>query len=246
MKVVLRRLSVAAIVVTLGGMGVALAQQSLQIYVQGKATSVPVRVINGVTYVPLSDIARAYGDQVVKRPDGLALVPAGGANQVGGREGKIGEDLFTGQFKFQVREMQIMDTYDTRFESRKHTIKPGDNETLVILNCRIKNGTTQDQELAFAASQDYGIRKIALTDNDEHSYKPFNFEGGTNYGFDVRADETAPIGAHILPGAALDFALIFNVPKGTKPKDLVFGMLKYKDRAEKDDRAAYVRVHLAP
>ncbi len=34
-------------------------------------------------------------------------------------------------------------------------------------------------------------------------------------------------GAALLPGAVTDFALVFSVPKGTRPKSLVFTIREY-------------------
>lgn len=54
----------------------------------------------------------------------------------------------------------------------------------------------------------------SLTDIDAQSYQPT--------GYDVMADEGAPLGKYALPGASLNFSIIFRVPPETKLKDLFF------------------------
>lgn len=48
----------------------------------GKIASTDVRTVGGSTYVKLSDVAKALGMVLVKRPGGYELTKAGGADQV--------------------------------------------------------------------------------------------------------------------------------------------------------------------
>src|SRR5437879_4129640 len=79
---------------------------------KGNVVSRDVKVISGKLYVSLADIARAMGLQVVKSSGGYKLVAAGGANQMASNaQGKIGDDLFTGGWRFKVTGFKAVDTY---------------------------------------------------------------------------------------------------------------------------------------
>ena len=78
----------------------------------------------------------------------------------------------------------------------------------MIVNIQIKNATTKTLGLSLAND------KTAITDEQEHSFEPST--GGW-------ADWVSP-NPDVLPGAAVDFASVFQVPKDTKIKDLVFDL----------------------
>jgi hypothetical protein len=73
----------------------------------------------------------------------------------------------------------------------------------------------------------------AVTDTNGSAYPPVDFDlvGGGGYGPPT-----------MLPGAASKFAAIFDVPKGTTLKDLVFSLATIGER----DHPVNVRVSLAP
>lgn len=85
-----------------------------------------------------------------------------------------------------------------------------------------------------------------LTDDQEHSFAPVNWHGNAFGGYDAHRDEGTPDGAYVLLDAAIDFALVFIFPPGTKPKDLVFSILKYGDRSDATTKGTDVRVSLNP
>lgn len=198
-------------------------------------------MINGEAYVPVADVARALGQTVSKRPDGFAIAAAGGANQLGSRQGKIGDVVFTGEFRFQVLDVQLVPSYTSRFAQRPFTTEATGAEQLAVVTCRVKNGTKTRQELVYDIGR-YGGPNTALTDTDEHSYLPWN--GGAGLPYDVHRDEGAPVGAYLLPGAAQDFAIVFSIPQSATPKDLVFSLLKYDDRIDNVKKAVDVRISL--
>ena len=72
-----------------------------KLYVNGKVASADVIMKDGRAYVPVKDVAAALGMTVVSRSDGFELTREGGANQVRGVDGKIGDDLFNGSFRIQ-------------------------------------------------------------------------------------------------------------------------------------------------
>jgi len=228
--------AIAAIIATAVLAAAAYAQATLRLIVNGNVASTSVRMIGGSPYVKLADVARALDMQVVPRAGGYEMVPAGGAGQLQGKgSGKIGDTIFTGQFRFMVKGVRTVDSYTEQYSQDRNQISPkGPGDTLMVVDCRLKNGTTSKQEVVLSNS-DWG-ENTALTDDQEHSYAPVDVDG--------HYDEGAPHGAWILPGAAYDFAVVFSVPKGTNPKDLVYTIVKYSERG--NNKGTDVRVSLAP
>ena len=78
-----------------------------------------------------------------------APAPAGGANQVEGLRGKVGDMLFTGRWRFQVQDVQTVDTYTLKvptseqdygkyrdtadYDTATHTFKPKEGFTFVAV-----------------------------------------------------------------------------------------------------------------
>jgi hypothetical protein len=208
----------------------------LQLVVNGNVASRSVRVINGRAYVPLDDVARALNMTVAKRPQGYEMTLAGGANQVEGLRGKVGDTLFDGKWRFRVVDVQVVDEYAIRRDGgldpgqyggkaegdgKRFRTKPG--YKFVIVNCHVKNGQKTTQ--AFGSA--YG-EHTALADEQGSSYRPIGWdqEGGM---FVTKA---------LLPGAGQDLTAIFIVPEGTKLKDLVFTLTNVSDRTPKDVRVS--------
>ena len=207
----------------------------IDVKMNGKTIATNVKMVDGKPYVSLSDLAKGMGMTLQKTPTGYKLVSAGGANALAGKlTGNVGDELFTGEWKFTVRSVATGNVYRPVYNGEKdpyHPKAPG--ETLVIVNCRIKNGNPRTERIDFfdaVSNADHG----SLTDSDEHGYRTMLCDVKLNY-YRYAVDT--------LPGAAVDFALIFSVPKETKPKDLVYILYRYDDR---DDRKKHtvVRVHL--
>lgn len=181
-----------------------------QVRIDGKVATTDVITRNGKTYVPLADVAKSLGMTVVKTPTGWDLVKPGGANMVQGVKGKIGEELFNGKYRFQVVKVTRGSSYTPQFAKLGFDLTPAsaDNE-IVAIHCRLKNGTKE------AVTFDILMGKnTALTDEKEQSYAAYN--GGS-----VDMVARAP---RVIPGAAADFALTFEVPKDAALKDLVFSV----------------------
>jgi hypothetical protein len=202
----------------------ALAQSGIRLIAGGKTVSTGIRLIGGRPFVPLTDMARAMNGTAVKRPDGgyeiviegadrTAPVVAGGANEVRGTNGKIGQVLFNGKWRFAVLSVDRAATYDSQFLADKQTFTPaGDTEELVVVRCRLKNGQKTAQKAMLSAIHPHNI---ALTDDQGQSYAPKDF--------DKRGGDT-DTGPSLLPGAQTEFAVLFSVPKGAALKDLVFSL----------------------
>lgn len=176
------------------------AAQAARVTINGKPVS--SRTIDGSVYVKL---AQALDQQVVKKGGSYELVAAGGANQLEGTRGKLGEELFTGKWKFLVKDVQRTDKYMLKFADSKFEMTADDGNDLVIVTCRFKNGVRESAYIYFN-----GLTDTAITDLEEHAYKPKWMDVGGG------------VADTILPGAAKDFAMVFSVPKGAELKDLVY------------------------
>ncbi len=159
-------------------------------------------VQDGHTYVKLADVADALNCVVQKSDGGFTLAPVGKGNMVQGNEGKIGQTIGVPQMQFTVTGMSQADHYDRKYG--EGAIGAYDSKmTLVILACRVRNGTGKTVNICTL-----GGAKTALTDMDEHSYEVLTGDGPRN--------------VDILPGAVTDFAIAFKVPKAEKTKSLVY------------------------
>lgn len=203
--------------------GVCLAEQAgKDLIINGHTATSDLKVINGRTYVPLADVAKALNMTLVNKPNSIEMVPSGGANEVTGLHGKLGDQLFTGRWRFTPISLDQMDSYTNRYEGDGAMVTPRNaGETLFVLSCRIKNGMKDSAEMVFTQRT---CGHTALTDDQEHSYAP--------YAYDAH-NETGPYGGpKMLPGSAAEFAVIFSVPKGTNPKDVIFTIISDVDLHE--------------
>ncbi|MGI4787358.1 MAG: hypothetical protein ACRYFS_00765 [Janthinobacterium lividum] len=170
--------------------------------------------------------------------------PAGGANQVQGLSGKIGDVLFDGHWRFQVLSLAPVSTYtltvpsseqdfakyhDTaELDPNTHIFTPKTGYTFFSVKCHVKNGQKRTEQLDGYLDDP----KTALTDDKENSYPPIAYDM-LSKGNWVTKD--------MLPGSGEDLTLLFAVPPGTTPKDLVFTLKNWSSHAGHN-----VRVSLAP
>ena len=196
-----RKLAITITVCLLAGLVWAL--QGVNVTMNGKAAS--GRMIDGSLYVKLTDVAAAFGQTVVKNGSSYTLVPAGGANMLPGTKGKIGEELFTGKWKFLVEDVQRADAYMLKFADSKFEYPANDGSELVVIQCRLKNAINQTVGVYFN-----GLANTALTDMKDQVYKP------------VWMDVAGGVASDMLPGSAKTFAIVFSVPKSAELKDLVY------------------------
>ena len=231
-----RSIVLGLVVATSAILGVAWAQGTIKLNINGNAVTTQTRSIGGKTWVPLDDVARALKMKTFASGGQITLRPAGGAGQVANKlKGEQGEELFSGRFRFTVLNVTRAQKYERRYNGKYTSTQPIEAETgeeLVIIDCRLKNGTPEKQEFAFSAG-DYA-ENTSLTDMQEQSYQPAEF--------DVMADENAPLGKWALPGAAINFSIVFRVPKDTKLKDLVYSAVIYRERG--NNKGTHFRVAL--
>ncbi len=164
---------------------------------------------NGRTYVPIADAAKVFGVQVRKTESGFEFFQEGGANQLSGLTGKVGQVLSCGWATVKVTKVE---------RAGKHYVKQftdgdldaiNDADEIVAVTMRVKNATKEPQMF-----QPVGDQHISLIDDDEHSFPPI-----TGLGIDQHDRAT-----NMLPGSAYDFAVLFNVPKKAKLTQFVYGV----------------------
>ncbi|HEX5324303.1 MAG TPA: hypothetical protein VFW40_10990, partial [Capsulimonadaceae bacterium] len=189
---------------------------------------------------PLSDVARALGGTVSPHGSGYEIVTgqgapsssdasrtaAGGANEVGGTNGNIGDWFFNGYWRFRVSKVERVSSYSYQYFPGGGVSSPdGPNDELVVVFCTIKNGE-QNSDEPILTRNGLGTQKTALTDDQGQSYPPRDF--------DVR-------GGNLAPGAGKNFAVVFPVPKGTTLKDMIFTLYSFGA----SNKASNVRVSMA-
>ena len=171
--------------------------------------------------VPIADVAKALGLTVVKTKTGYALIKDGGANQVEGVRGKMGETVFDGKWRFTVKDMRKVDSYtlETRTatdyglinpiaEINGTSYKPKAGFELLVFRCEVKNGLKSAQQLWWFQNDTH----TALASDGGESYPPIVTDIASE------SFQSKPL----LPGARLEFNLIFCVPTGLRLSELVF------------------------
>ena len=205
------------------------AQGMVKLSINGNVVNTQTRVIGGKTWVPLDDVARALKMQKSVANGQITLRPAGGATQVANKlKGQQGEELFSGKWRFTVTGVTRTKQWNRKYpdsHAGKDAIEAGDGNDLIVVSCRLKNGTPNKTEFAFSsgATADWGMN-TSLTDQDEGSYQPKTY--------DLTSDEGSPVGRYALPGAAIPFNIVFAVPAGTQVKDLVYSVVIYGERGK--------------
>lgn len=220
-------------------LGVLALQAAQKLFVNGKVASSDLRVIGGKTYVPLADVAKALDYTIQKTTGGYELAKAGGAGQIANKNvGAIGEEIFSGQWKFTVlsvgRVAESVPEYLPNEVWNRRTAASG--MEIIVLKCRVKNGTDKKDTIVL---DKWEGNNTTLTDMDENAFEP------TQHGYDAKFNEHFPDGSTFLPGGAVNFNLRFEVPKGAKLKDLVFTVIRYDDRSNTKTKVPTdFRVHL--
>jgi hypothetical protein len=227
---------------------VALAANGSRLVMNGATASTQVRLIEGKPYVPLADVARTLAMVVVKAPYGYEIKKAGGANPIQGvTQGKIGDVLFDGRWRFQVLSVELPDSYTmtsdadiydsaglSHLEGKTHVLQPKGGYKLVVIRCRVTNGRNSKQRLWTAISDPQVNTALADVDGGSHPPVVYDYPGANT--------QTNPMVA----GASMTFPLIFSVPASTRPKDLIFTLHANGGEASGDTHSWNdVRVSLA-
>jgi len=159
---------------------------------------------------------------VSKRPVTKAKIKPGGANQISAVvTGKIGDDLFDGRWRFKVLSVETAQTYamvsqaepynyntEADWNTATRTLTATAGNTLLIVRCEVANGQDSKQTLWIANQGS----NTSVTDAQGEAFPScaHDFTG-------------APIQSKaLIPGSKLFFPVIFAVPQGTVPADLIF------------------------
>lgn len=141
---------------------------------------------------------------------GLALAVEPASTKL---QGKLGDELSTGQWQLQVISVEKSATYVSQFLEERTTITPdAEGEELVAIKCRITNDGKESQMPMLSHIHPH---HTALTDAQGKSFLPLAFDkqGG-------HTDE----GVRLEPGAATSFTVLFSVPKDSVPAGLTFSL----------------------
>ena len=168
----------------------------------------------------------------------------GGANQVEGLNGKVGDMLFTGRWRFQVQKVETVDTYtltvptsdqdygryapSATFDDKTKTFAPKEGLTFVAVKALVKNAQTSTQKLGCYL----GDPKTAIADTKGNSYPPIAYD---------MISQGAWVTKPLLPGSGEELTVLFAVPKGTELKDLIFSLYNWSDIKGKEVRVSLVK-----
>lgn len=141
---------------------------------------------------------------------------------------RLGNEVSTAQWIFEVINITETDEYTERYYQKERIIRPqGKNDTLIVVDARLKNRLRQTQSPVLTERKP---GNTGLIDYEGRSYQPVDYDARQ------AEDKTQSFaGASVLPGAVMDFALVFSVPKGTKPKTLIFTAGNYLDSSSNKD-----------
>ncbi len=233
-------------VIVCGALGVAALAvgkwQTLSLIVNGKVASSRVRMIDGEAWVPVRDVARAQGLTVQKSGSRLELVEAGGANQVDGLRGKIGDTVFDGSWRLTVHDFERVDQYHivsktstdysisgaiADYNDGTFTPKPG--YTLYVADCTVKNGTHENQQFDWNPIDN----KTSIADTS-----------GSNYPWIVFDIPSPSFNSRpILPGSAINFKICFSAASDARPQDLIITLKSLTQGKGHEARIALGAVH---
>lgn len=140
---------------------------------------------------------------------------------------ELGDEVSTAQWIFKVRNITETDEYAERYYQEARIIRPqGKNDTLIVIDARLKNRLRKAQSPVLTEREP---GNTGLIDYEGRSYQPLDYDARQ------ASDKIMSYaGASILPDAVADFALVFSVPKGTKPRTLIFTASTYLDNGTKD------------
>lgn len=208
------------LVAGLAALGIASIVQTT-VVMDGTTISSRVKTIGGEAWIPVSDLARAKGLQVQSSGNTINLTTPGGANQVKGTNGKLGEMLFSGKWRLQI---------DTFSKVKRYTIQ---NETTTDYS--VFNGVANLNGQVFTAKSGFELYvakctiKNARKDSAQFDWNPIdnqssvaNADGSNSPWLVYDIPSPAFVSSPILPGSKIDFNICFAVAKGSKPSEIVF------------------------
>lgn len=174
-------------------------------------------MVNGTPYVKLADVAKALNMTVSRWGNDYALSAAGGADQVEGLQGKVGDTLFNRQFSLRVLEVVRTKRYVKRYNKPGEVTAQEGNDIVAVI-IRRKNGMNKNPVI-----NPFGGENTALTDTDDKAYRSYT----------GLAMDSAERGFSPLLGSTIEFALVLEVPETAQLKDLVYQIAPVGDASVK-------------
>jgi|GEM_PF-6522157 len=175
---------------------------------------------NGIIFVPVTELARAMGAKVLIDPSGninISTSLAGGAYEIKGVEGSIGQTLFNGITRFMVKSV-------AEAELDPLGSKPLSGGKFILVSVKVKNGSKKARDYGYA------MHRITLVDDK-----------GQLYSTDAMKQEKDWIHmvglVSLVPGGEVNGTYIFEVPIDAKAIRVVF-----EPREEKTEKAFRVNV----
>ncbi len=180
---------------------------------------------------------------MVKTGGGYEIRKAVDTMPVQGLEGKGGDVLSDGRWRFQVLSVETPESYAMKtdaepygyehlssFDVIKRIFTPKAGYTLVVIQCRATNTQKSQKRLWVAASDSSNVR-TALTGMEGSSHAPigYDFKGGPTQTKFLYPDET------------ITFPVIFSVPQSTQLKELIFTLAANGEREESKDARVSMR-----
>jgi len=209
-------------------------QTGMKLVMNGRTISTDVRMFDGDAYVKVSEVAKALDMVAVKQGDTYRLTRAGGAYQIRGVTGKMTANIFNGSWLLKVTSAQQAREYRQQYGEDKKQLTPKEaGDILIVIRCRLKNGTKETQEVSFDKDN---AGNTVLTDDQEHGYVPL--------AYDSRNSRYAS--AKMLPGSAHDFVVIFSVPEDVRLKDLIYTVMSSSEDYTRQEKGMDFRVSLQP
>lgn len=229
----MRQKAIAILLIAGALAALALAQTNRVLVINAKVASNDVRVINGRAYAPVADIAKAFGLTISVQGDRYELVRPGGTNQIQGLQGKTGDWLFDGGWRFRVDRAYKTDAYNRVNEYYDDPVyAPAEGKELVVVEYTYRNANRDIQH--------FSIENPYLAGADGTAVQAFHN--------DFPHDGDRFFAKGLLPGAEAKGAFLFQVNPGFQFKDIVLkiGDLAGYDQAVKPSQQTVFRIALQP
>lgn len=173
-----------------------------------------VRMVDGNAYVKVSDVAKALGMASARNGSTFRLTQSPIVSRLPGAGARVGTDITAGKWQFRVTGVQQVAQYMPRYGSEKEPIAPSNaGDRLVLVQCRLRNGTGGLQEVYFDSSMS---GSTALTDSQQRGYVPLAYDS-----------RNSDYSSNKIPAGTLhDFTIIFSVPEGAGLVGLTYTLEK--------------------
>ena len=192
----------------------------------GAVLTTRAKSINGEIWVPLDDIAKTQGFQIVKNTNSYDLVR--GTGGIMGQQGKVGDTLQSGKFKLVVNKFAKVSKFTVR------------NKT--GMDYSVWNGVADMNDQVLTAKPGFSLyyAKVTLTNSRSDAFQ-FDWnvidnksavrdqKNGSNPWLVYDIPSPAFCSSPILPGSQISFRICFAVAKGAKPKDILLMMKALED-----------------